>query len=68
MKAPSFERGCSGKSNLGWSSFIKNADHFSKKHGKQYGVYRCPHCKGTHLTTKLTNRGMYPPLLYITNS
>lgn len=66
MKQPSLERGCSGKSNLG-RSYVKQADRFSRKHGKQYGVYRCPHCGGAHLTTKLDNADQYQPLLHITN-
>ena len=64
---PSFERGCNGKANLG-RSYKKQADRLAKKHNKKYGVYRCPHCKGTHLTTKIENEQKYfDKLLYITN-
>jgi hypothetical protein len=62
---PSKQRGCEGKANLG-RSYVKQADKMSIKHGKQYGVYRCPHCEGTHLTTKLDKAGMYVELLYRT--
>lgn len=64
MKKPSKERGCEGKMNLG-SSYAQQADKMSEKHGKAFGVYRCPHCQGTHLTTKLEKRDDYEPLLYI---
>ena len=38
----------------------------STKHGKRYGVYRCPHCNGTHLTTKIEISELYfEPLLYV---
>lgn len=64
---PSVERGCTGKANLG-RDYVKYADRMSVKHGKQYGVYRCPHCGGTHLTTKLDIAAKYfEPLLYATH-
>lgn len=66
MRQPSFERGCAGKANLG-RKYKKEADRLSAKHSKKYGVYRCPHCGGTHLTTKLEAAAEYfEPLLYIT--
>ena len=65
MKQPSKERGCTNKANLG-SKYIKQADKLSIKHNKSYGVYRCPHCNGTHLTTKLGNAARYKELLYRT--
>lgn len=65
MKIPSEERGCVGKINLG-RSYVKQADRLSRKHGKKYGVYRCPHCGGTHLTTKLEKSDQYAELLHIT--
>jgi hypothetical protein len=65
-RQPSLERGCDGKANLG-RSYRKSADRLAAKHGKTYGVYLCPHCGGTHLTTKLEKAGAYAvPLLYIT--
>jgi hypothetical protein len=63
-KTPSTERGCHGKANLG-RSYAKQADKLAQKHGKTYGVYRCPHCGGTHLTTKLEKADQYPPLLHV---
>jgi hypothetical protein len=39
----------------------------ASKHGKKYGAYRCHHCGGHHLTTKLENRKDYAPLVYVTN-
>lgn len=65
MKEPSVERGCTGKANLG-RDYIRQADRLAFKHGKQYGVYQCPHCEGFHLTTKLANANLYKPLLYTT--
>jgi len=65
IKAPSKERGCSGKIQLG-EDYIKQAERLSAKHGKSYGVYRCPHCNSTHLTTKLSNASRYAKLLYKT--
>ena len=65
LKSPSKERGCDGKANIG-SSYERAAEMLAHKHGKRYGVYRCPHCGGHHLTTKLEKRGEYAPLLYVT--
>lgn len=65
MRQCSKERGCDGKANLG-SKYAKQADKLSVKHGKQYAVYRCPHCQGTHLTTKLDGLGDYQEPLYVT--
>jgi ribosomal protein L32 len=67
VKLPSEERGCNGKIDLG-RSYQKAADRLAAKHKKQYGVYSCPYCGGTHLTTKLAKADEYRPLLYITNS
>ena len=64
---PSYERGCQGKADLG-RSFVRQSERISRKRNKRYGVYRCPHCGGTHLTTKLEKRGQYPPLLHITTT
>ena len=62
---PSVERGCTGKVNLG-RRYIQQAERLSLKHGKRYGVYRCPHCGGAHLTTKLDIAEKYfEPLLYV---
>jgi hypothetical protein len=62
LKQPSFERGCVNKTNLG-RNYKKNADKLAAKHGKQYGVYHCPHCKGCHLTTKLLHEHLYTEAL-----
>ncbi len=64
-RTPSVERGCAGKANLG-RDYQRSADRLAARHGKQYGVYHCPHCDGTHLTTKLTDAERYAPLLYVT--
>ena len=65
-KEPSKERGCEGKINFGWD-YIERSNHLSKKHGKRYGAYKCPHCLGIHLTTKIDKAGEYKlPLLYVT--
>lgn len=64
VRLPSVERGCEGKTNLG-RSYAQQADRLSKKHGKRYGVYACPHCGGKHLTTKLESFSQYSDLLYI---
>jgi hypothetical protein len=64
VRLPSVERGCEGKTNLG-RSYAKQADKLATKHGKKYGVYRCPHCGGTHLTTKLDKSESYAPLVHI---
>jgi hypothetical protein len=37
----------------------------SRKYGRSFGVYRCPHCGGTHLTTKIEKAAEYEPLLYV---
>ncbi len=66
-REPSYERGCFRKADLG-RSYVRQADRISRKRRKHYGVYRCPHCGGTHLTTKLENREQYAPLLYITTA
>lgn len=67
MKTPSKERGCDGKTNIG-SSYDRAAEMLAHRHGKRYGVYRCPHCGGHHLTTKLEKSGEYAPLLYVTSN
>ena len=64
VRLPSVERGCDGKTNLG-RSYAKQADRLAAKHAKNYGVYRCPHCGGTHLTTKLDKSESYAPLIHI---
>ena len=61
---PSVERGCYGKADLG-RFYVKQADKLASKHGKKYGVYRCPHCGGTHLTTKFEKSKSYAPLIHI---
>lgn len=68
MKQPSIERGCQFKAKLGSIDYKSSADKLAAKHGKRYGVYRCPHCNNAHLTTKLDNDSLlkYPPLLYVT--
>ena len=63
-RIPSEERGCTGKIDLG-RKYEKQADRMARKHGKRFGVYRCPHCQGVHLTTKLDRAGEYEPLLYL---
>ena len=64
MKLPSKERGCTGKANLG-RSYVQQANKLAVKHGKRYGVYRCPHCGGTHLTTKIDKANQYAGLIHI---
>lgn len=64
-KQPSLERGCLGKANLG-SSYVRQANRIARKRNKRYGVYRCPHCGGAHLTTKLDQQDKYAPLLHVT--
>lgn len=64
-RAPSKARGCDGKANLG-RSYAEQADRLARKHSKRFGVYRCPHCGGTHLTTKLEKAAEYPDLLHVT--
>lgn len=68
MKQPSIERGCQSKTKLGSIDYKSSADKLAARHNKRYGVYRCPHCNGAHLTTKLDNDSLlkYPPLLYVT--
>ena len=65
-KQPSKERGCTGKANLGSKIYKESADRIAKKHCKNFAVYRCPHCQGTHLTTKEID-GTYAEVLYQTN-
>lgn len=65
VRIPSVERGCSGKINLG-RDYKRNAERLAKKHGKNYGVYQCPHCGCAHSTTKLENTSRYAQLLYVT--
>ena len=67
MTQPSKERGCDGKTNLG-SKYAEYAERLAAKHGKVYGVYRCPHCGGHHLTTKLHKKDEYRELVYSTHS
>ena len=66
-KKPSKERGCNGKIKLGSLTYIAEATKLGKKHSKRYGVYNCPHCKGIHLTTNLTNSKEYAAFLFITD-
>ena len=70
MKQPSKERGCEGKIKLlgDIAVIAKTAERLKTAYGKDYGAYRCPHCGGAHLTTKLENRNNYEPLLYVTQS
>ena len=66
-RQPSQERGCQGKANLGSKNYKKSADRLSTKHGKTFSVYQCPHCGGTHLTTKPVSAiDGYAPVLYTT--
>jgi len=63
---PSLERGCIRKAKLG-RHYQKEADKLSKKRGKQYMVYRCPHCGNAHLTTQIRKRFAYrTEILYMT--
>jgi len=64
LRVPSEERGCKGKIQLG-KKYRQQADRMSRKHKKSFGVYRCPHCEGAHLTTKLEKANEYEPLIYI---
>ena len=69
MKECSKERGCKGKANAGsFVSAVKFAEKLKTRYGKDYGVYRCPHCGGTHLTTKLHKKDEYRELLYTTSN
>jgi len=67
-KECSKERGCQGKTNLGGNLITASryADALQREHGKNYGIYLCPHCGGHHLTTKLDKRDEYRELLYAT--
>lgn len=69
MKECSQERGCRWKANLGSNvaTAAQYAEKLKTKHGKDYGVYKCPHCEGHHLTTKLQNADKYKELVYTTN-
>jgi hypothetical protein len=65
MKEPSRQRGCEGKTNL--EGYYKEAsEKFAKIHNKTYHVYRCPHCEGTHMTTKPLEDGAYKSVFYTT--
>ena len=64
-KQPSRERGCLGKASLG-RNYVRQANRIARKRNKRYGVYRCPHCGGAHLTTKLDQQDKYAPLLQVT--
>lgn len=68
-KECSKERGCDGKVNAGsnLAVAIQWAEKLKTKYGKDYGVYKCPHCGGHHLTTKLYKKDEYRELLYITS-
>jgi len=68
VRLPSKERGCSGKMRISLkeSPHLK-AQELAKKHGKDFGVYRCPYCDKYHLTTKLSKQADYYPLEYQTN-
>ena len=70
MKECSKERGCQGKANAGSNAVeaIQWAEKLKTKYGKDYGVYKCPHCGGHHLTTKLHKKDEYRTLLYITSN
>ena len=68
MKQPSKERGCSGKMKIRSRKPMKRAEQLAKKHGKQYGVYLCPHCDSHHLTTKIHNQGDYAKLVGVTSN
>ena len=67
IRLPSLERGCKGKINLGHKRYAYNAERMSRKFGKQYAVYLCPYCKGTHLTTKL-DKQYATQVLYFTQT
>jgi hypothetical protein len=45
----------------------RKAQELAKKHGKDFGVYRCPHCDCYHLTSKLDKQDQYSQLEYQTN-
>ena len=63
-RQPSAARGCLGKANLG-SDYVDYVNSLTERYGKVYGIYACPHCGGTHATTKLENAGNYAELLYV---
>jgi hypothetical protein len=68
-RKPSKERGCDGKMKItsDYTRGTEKALQMSIKHGKQFGMYLCPHCDHHHLTTKLDNAKKYTtPLVYIT--
>ena len=56
MNAPSEERGCLRKANLG-RNFKEQADKFARIYAKQFIVYQCPHCGGRHMTSKIDKAG-----------
>lgn len=70
MKECSKERGCHGKANVGSNVIeaIQWVERLKTKHGKDYGVYECPHCGGHHLTTKLHKKEEYGELVYCTSN
>lgn len=64
---PSVENGCIKKVNHG-EHFKKSADKLSRKYGISYGVYRCPHCGGTHLTSKFNKLNKYyEPFIHVSH-
>jgi hypothetical protein len=68
VRLPSVERGCAGKMRMSLSeSPHRKAQKLAKKHGKDFGIYRCPHCDCYHLTSKLEKQDQYAPLEYQTN-
>ena len=67
VRQPSFERGCENKMRLSLSeSPHLKAQELAKKHGKDFGIYRCRFCDLYHLTSKLENQSQYAPLVYQT--
>jgi len=68
-KIPSKERGCDGKIDIS-GKYTRRVESFAKKYGRPFGAYRCPHCNGVHLTSKLSpsKRRQYGLLLYISNN
>lgn len=66
MKKPSEERGCLGKATLSSANYKEQADKLAKIHNKQFICYKCPHCEGVHLTTKIQNASKYDPPLHLT--
>jgi hypothetical protein len=67
VRQASFERGCENKMRLSLneSPHLK-AQELAKKHGKDFGVYRCRFCDLYHLTSKLEKQEQYAPLVYQT--